>query len=120
MRKLTDQKKKEEVNDEIRVASRALIEEMPKLMSMSYRIALVAGLEVQTMMDQLYRLVLNGQPAMLNQPLELAIIQGTRIENLTRYVLAAIRKELGFPDIVPTAQSTESSAVASPAAPEAG
>jgi hypothetical protein len=114
---ITDSAKRQLIDREIEGVAREAVEGMPKLMSISYRISLVAGQEVQSMIHHVHQLLLNAQPYVRDRNFNAAIQAGSEVENATREVLAAIRREMGFPDLLFAPQSSESSAGQSPAPP---
>lgn len=98
-RGVTDPGKRAEVGEYVRSTAFGLIEKVPKLMSISYKLALVTGREVQQTFCKVHQLLLSVEPHLRNDDVQAAIDAVSAIELATHEVLAAIRNELGFPSL---------------------
>jgi hypothetical protein len=105
-----DPQKRAEVEEAMRSIARGLVEQTPRLMAMSYRVALVSVSTLQQSFTRIQKMLFFAQEQINQRNVEAAITLGTEVEGVTYEILAAIRAELGFPNLAVTSQLSESSA----------
>jgi len=105
-RKLQDPQKMVEVEEAMRSIARGLVEQTPGLMAMSYRVAPVSVSTLQQSFTKIQKMLFFAQEQINQRNVEAAITLGTEVEGITYEILAAIRAELGFPNLAATSQSS--------------
>ena len=98
----------EVMNEKLNTIRLSLIEQASGLMTLSYRVALVSSANVQKAVTELHRVLMASQEVMRNDDFAKAMAFASNAEQATLRTLAAIRVELGFPDLSPTPQSSGS------------